>query len=91
MCVSLVVLTIHGASAERRSDKVERWGLVRNVSEGEFGLRSRLAYPEAYSLHRLANDFFHRSRSADVQRYASITVWNLWNRAFATVLPLSFV
>ena len=43
MCVSLVVLMNHGVSAERRSDKVERWGKVTNVSEGEFALRSRLA------------------------------------------------
>ena len=41
--LSLVVLTNHGVSAERRSDKVERWGKVTNVSEGEFALRSRLA------------------------------------------------
>ena len=43
VCVSLAVLTNHGASAGRRSDKVERWGKVTNVSEGEFALRSRLA------------------------------------------------
>ena len=50
VCVSLVVLTSHGASAGRRSDKVVRWGKVTNVSEAgpEEPVRLLRFWPDQY-------------------------------------------
>ena len=91
MCVSLIVLTNHGDSAGRRSDKVERWGKVTNVSEGEFALRSRLANSLWHTVYTVS---LTNSSTVFTLQICSATPplqWNSWNRAFATVLPLSFV
>ena len=91
MCVSLVVLTNHGVSAERRSDEVERWGKVTNVSKGEFALRSRLANSLWHTAYTVS---LTNSSTVFALQMCSATPplqWNLWNRAFATGPPLSFV